>query len=65
MAATTPTGTVMLLCPNLKCRKVLRVPAECRGKHVRCHFCSMTFRVPDAPSDKPGSPPATQQKNKA
>lgn len=37
---------VMMLCPNLKCRKVLRVPASCRGKHVRCQFCHMTFEVP-------------------
>lgn len=39
---------VMLMCPNLKCRKVLRVPESCRGKHVRCQFCSTTFKVPDA-----------------
>lgn len=37
---------VMLLCPNLKCRKVLRVPTNCRGKVVRCQFCQLTFEVP-------------------
>ncbi|MFQ5501669.1 MAG: hypothetical protein ACE5EQ_05135 [Phycisphaerae bacterium] len=39
---------VMMLCPSLKCRKVLRVPASCRGKQVRCQYCNMTFKVPDA-----------------
>ncbi len=49
---------VMMLCPSLKCRKVLRVPAACRGKHVRCKFCKITFEVPlskpkeDKPDDK-------------
>jgi hypothetical protein len=38
----------MMLCPNLKCAKLLRVPQACRGKQVRCHFCNFTFRVPEA-----------------
>jgi hypothetical protein len=37
---------VMMLCPSLKCRKVLRVPGHCRGKQVRCQFCQLTFEVP-------------------
>jgi len=48
MDQTESTDTVMMLCPNLKCAKVLRVPQKCRGKQVRCHFCNFTFRVPDA-----------------
>ncbi len=45
---------VSLLCPNLKCRKVLSVPDEVRGKMVKCQFCQNTFRVPDArPVGKP------------
>lgn len=46
--ATEPAASdaVMMLCPNLKCRKVLAVPGACRGKHVRCKFCSLTFEVP-------------------
>ena len=39
-------GTVMMLCPHLKCRKILRVPEQCRGKQVKCQFCSNTFQVP-------------------
>ncbi len=37
---------VMMICPNLKCRKVLQVPSKCRGQHVKCHFCGTTFGVP-------------------
>lgn len=36
----------MMICPNLKCRKVLQVPAKYRGEHVKCHHCGMTFAVP-------------------
>jgi hypothetical protein len=39
-------GPVVMICPNLKCRKVLQVPGKCRGQHVKCRYCSMTFAVP-------------------
>ncbi len=39
-------ATLRIMCPNLACRKVLSVPALARGKTVRCHNCSTTFRVP-------------------
>ncbi|HPF41264.1 MAG TPA: hypothetical protein P5081_17350 [Phycisphaerae bacterium] len=42
----TPSATVMMLCPHLRCRKILRVPQKCRGKQVKCHFCGKTFQVP-------------------
>ncbi|MFA5865279.1 MAG: hypothetical protein WC975_11405 [Phycisphaerae bacterium] len=38
--------TVSILCPNLKCRMVLAVPDDTRGKKVRCKYCGMTFAVP-------------------
>ena len=38
---------VMMICPNLKCRKVLQVPPKYRGQQVRCHYCSTTFAVPN------------------
>jgi hypothetical protein len=50
MAAT----TVQLICPNLKCRKLLTVPEEIRGKMVKCQHCQTQFRVPE-PS-KSGQP---------
>ena len=35
-----------LMCPNLRCRKVLRVPQESRGKLIRCQNCHALLRVP-------------------
>jgi LSD1 subclass zinc finger protein len=40
---------VKMICPNLKCRKILSVPDEVRGKQVKCQYCQTTFRVPSAP----------------
>ena len=36
-----------LICPNLRCRKILSVPEEVRGKLVKCQFCHTMFRVPE------------------
>lgn len=38
---------VQLICPNLRCRKILSVPDEVRGKLVKCQHCQTAFRVPD------------------
>jgi transposase-like protein len=55
---TVATDNVMMICPNLKCRKVLRVPGQFRGQHVRCHYCQTTFEVPAQKRDEaPLSPP--------
>ncbi len=35
-----------IMCPNLKCRAVLGVPQEARGKLVRCRACGTAIRVP-------------------
>ncbi len=37
---------IRLLCPNLKCRKILAVPVGARGKAVRCRNCGMRVSVP-------------------
>ena len=37
-----------LICPNLRCRKILKVPEEARGKVVRCQYCQTMLRVPPA-----------------
>ena len=39
---------VQLICPNLRCRKILSVPDEVRGKLVKCQHCQTMFRVPDS-----------------
>jgi predicted Zn finger-like uncharacterized protein len=42
-----------IICPNLRCRKILSVPDEVRGKLVKCQHCQTMFRVPD--SKKPAA----------
>lgn len=39
---------VPLMCPNLKCRKILSVPEGVRGKLVKCQHCQTMFRVPES-----------------
>ncbi len=38
---------VQLICPNLRCRKILSVAEEVRGKLVKCQHCQTMFRVPE------------------
>ena len=35
-----------VICPSLRCRKILTLPDEARGSLVTCRYCSMQFRVP-------------------
>lgn len=56
-ATNAATNNVMMICPNLKCRKVLRVPGQFRGQHVRCHYCQTTFEVPAQKRDEPHNAP--------
>jgi hypothetical protein len=41
-----------LFCPNLRCRKILKVPEEARGKVIRCEQCRTMLRVPEARQTK-------------
>jgi len=47
---------IQLICPNLRCRKILSAPDEARGKLVKCQYCQMSFRVPER-GKAAGSPP--------
>jgi len=47
------TMAVQLICPNLKCRKLLVVPEEVRGKMVKCQHCQTQFRVPESKTPSP------------
>ncbi len=38
---------VQMICPSLRCRKILSVPDEVRGKLVKCQHCQTMFRVPE------------------
>lgn len=50
---------VRIMCPNLLCRTVLSVPAETRGRTVRCRNCGLHVRVPQKGAKK------TKQDNKS
>lgn len=53
---------VRVMCPSLRCRRILAVPEHARGKTVRCKGCGMNVRIPPKGSQpKPeGKPePAT------
>lgn len=53
-------AVVRLICPNLRCRAILAVPVEARGKTVRCRGCGTLVKIPTGkPADKPGAAPTT------
>ena len=37
---------VHVICPSLRCRKILTMNDDVRGKLVKCRYCDMEFRVP-------------------
>jgi len=52
------THTILrLICPNLRCRRILAVPPTARGKVVRCGRCGTSVAVPTAgaSSDSPAA----------
>jgi len=55
---------VTLLCPNLKCRKLLQVPAGVRGKPVRCSHCGNTLLVPARRGQAEATPAPAQSGEK-
>lgn len=46
MSSTSAQRMVVMLCPNLKCRRPVMTPEEIRGQTVRCAHCNTPFRVP-------------------
>ena len=51
---------VRVICPNLRCRAILLVPASARGKTVRCRQCSTRVRIPLAPPVAAPQPQETE-----
>jgi hypothetical protein len=37
---------VHVICPSLRCRKILTLADDVRGSNVTCRYCQMRFRVP-------------------
>ncbi len=53
-----PSAVVRLICPNLRCKSILAVPGEARGKTVRCRGCGTRVRIPL--TAKPAAPAAAE-----
>ena len=51
---------ITLICPNLKCRSILQVPDNIRGKKVRCSKCGSKFLVPAEAKKKPRNETVSQ-----
>jgi hypothetical protein len=37
---------IHVICPSLRCRKILELADNARGTVVTCRYCDMHFRVP-------------------
>lgn len=50
--------TITIMCPDLGCRAMLRVPDTVRGKRIRCGECGTVFTVPPQPRTPAPNRPA-------
>lgn len=48
------------MCPNLRCRTLLAVPATARGKNVRCRLCGTKIQVPAKSKGNMPAPATTE-----
>jgi len=48
--------SVRLICPSLRCRAILSVPTDVRGKTIRCRSCGTRVKVPANLKPTPGAP---------
>jgi len=39
-------NVIRIMCPNLRCKAVLAVPSDARGRMVRCRTCAANIKVP-------------------
>jgi hypothetical protein len=46
---------VHVICPSLRCRKILTLADDVRGTLVSCRYCQMQFRVPQLRRTPAGS----------
>jgi hypothetical protein len=51
---------VHVICPSLKCRKILTLGDEVRGTLVTCRYCNMEFRVPQLKRTPVAAAPSMQ-----
>lgn len=49
--------TIKIRCPNLRCRTILSVPVDRRGKCVVCQECGQALMIPATPKGSKPRPP--------
>lgn len=54
-------NVIRIMCPKLSCQRILAVPAEARGKLVRCRSCGTTIRIPIKETPKPTPQPQQRE----
>ncbi len=52
-------NVIRIMCPNLRCKAVLAVPSDARGRMVRCRACSANIKVPQKRDTEPQIDPQT------
>lgn len=53
-------SSIRLMCPNLRCRTLLAVPFNARGKNVRCRLCGTRIQVPNKNGGNKPAPVAVE-----
>lgn len=49
-------SVIRMMCPNLRCRRILAVPPSARGKTVRCGRCGTSAEVPNESTQRRSQP---------
>ena len=60
-----PENVIRIMCPNLRCRSILAVPTDARGRLVRCKTCGNNIKIPQKAVPKVEGAPAAEADPKA
>ncbi|MBL8745064.1 MAG: hypothetical protein JNK58_01770 [Phycisphaerae bacterium] len=52
-----PENVIRVMCPNLRCRSILAVPSDARGRLVRCKTCGTNIKIPQKAETKADAAP--------
>ncbi len=57
-------SVIRVMCPNLRCRSILAVPSDARGRLVRCKTCGTNIKIPAKAEPKvEAAPPGADAKD--
>ncbi len=60
-----PDNVIRVMCPNLRCRSILAVPSDARGRLVRCKSCGTNIKIPAKAEPKIEAAPAEAEQKAA